>query len=57
MHPSKSAVVENIQTNPVSGPDPNINTLISFCLDLPEELIYCPVLTCEVFDQIFLGLC
>ena len=57
MHPSKAAVVENIQTNPVSGPDPNINTLISFCLDLPEELIYCPVLTCEVFDQIFLGLC
>ena len=48
--------VTNVQTEPCAGADPNINTLLSFSCELPINKLYCPHLTCDVFDYIFIGL-
>lgn len=54
--PERAQAVTNIQTEPYSGKNPNINTLLTFTCLLPLDTLYCPVLTCEVFDYIFLGM-
>jgi hypothetical protein len=55
--PDQAGAATNIETDPnFSGPNPNINTVLSFSCFLPTEELYCPALTCEVFDYIFLGL-
>ena len=47
----------NIETPRVApGPNPNLNTSIKFKCKLPIEELYCPSLTCEIFDYIFMGL-
>ena len=45
----------NIMTKPCHGPNPNFNTMITFSCRLPVESVYCPSLTCDVHDYIFLG--
>jgi hypothetical protein len=52
----RADAITNIQTVPTAGANPNINTLLSFSANLPAEALYCPQITCEVFDYIFLGL-
>ena len=55
--PEKALAVQNIKTAPKSsGPNPNINEVISFSSILPTKEIYCPKLSCEVFDYIYKGL-
>jgi hypothetical protein len=55
--PSISAAAKNIETaHNTPGPNPNLNTAIKFTCELPVEELFCPSLTCEVFDYIFLGL-
>jgi hypothetical protein len=55
--PDQAGAGTNIETDPnFAGPNPNINTVLSFSCYLPTEELYCPALTCEVFDYIFLGL-
>jgi len=55
--PSISAAAKNIETaHNMPGPNPNLNTAIHFTCELPVEDLFCPSLTCEVFDFIFLGL-
>ena len=39
----------------VSGPNPNINATLTFTLNLPVEDIYCPSLSCDVYDYIYRG--
>ena len=47
----------NIKTIPrESGSNPNINALLSFKVPLPVEELYCPALSCTVYDQLFMGL-
>jgi len=53
--PERAGAISNIQTVPIAGANPNINTLISFSANLPVEALYCPLLACEVFDFVFLG--
>jgi hypothetical protein len=54
--PDKAQVVTNIVTEPKApGRNPNILTTISFSCDLPDEKIYCPKLSCEVFDNVCRG--
>jgi hypothetical protein len=56
--PEKSFAVTNIKTAPKSpGQNPNINEMISFSTQLPVDKLYCPKLACDVYDQIFKGLC
>lgn len=52
----RSFAVENIVTDPCVGANPNFNTIITFSTTLPVEDIYCPALTCDVHDHVFLGL-
>jgi hypothetical protein len=43
--PEKAKAVTNIKTTPGDkGPNPNINTVISFLMKLPADKIFCPVL-------------
>ena len=54
--PHKAHAVENISTQPsVTGPDPTISTVVRFSLYLPNDPLYCPSLTCGVYDYIFKG--
>ena len=49
--PEKSKAVQNVMTNPKDpGSNPNVNTMISFTMSLPKNPLYCPKLTCDVFD-------
>jgi len=55
--PEKAQAVTNIKTQPnAAGPNPNINTMISFAIDLPVNPLFCPRLQCDVFDYVYKGL-
>lgn len=55
--PIAGAVFRNITTTPgPSGPDPTINTVVSFKMLLPEDHKYSPSMACRVYDKIFTGL-
>lgn len=54
--PEKAIAVSDIITDPSVGQNPNFNTIITFSSQLPIEEIYCPALTCDVYDHILLGL-
>ena len=54
--PEDGRALTNIRTLPgPTGPNPTINTLVSFKLPLPTSPLYCPKLVCSVFDYIFMG--
>ena len=54
--PDKSDAINNIKTDPMeNGPNPNINNTLSFNVSLPIESLFCPSLSCDVYDYIFLG--
>lgn len=55
--PELAQTITNVQTEPKNpGKSPNINTTISVCARLPSEELYCPKLTCDVFDNVCRGL-
>jgi len=55
--PSRSLAVENISTQPsATGSNPTISTVIKFSIYLPNDPLYCPSLTCGVYDYILKGL-
>ena len=54
--PIKAHAAENIKTQPsATGPNPTISTVIKFKISLPNDSLYCPSLTCGVYDYIFKG--
>lgn len=54
--PSKAHAIENISTQPSAiGRNPTISTVVKFNLFLPNDPLYCPSLTCGVYDYIFKG--
>jgi len=54
--PAKAHAVTNVQTDPnANGPNPNINTMLNFLVNLPREELYCPSLECDVFDFVYRG--
>lgn len=54
--PPNSTAVENIRTQPTaSGNNPTINTTMKFTIPLPIKSLYCPKLSCAVYDYIFKG--
>lgn len=54
--PDEGSALENIKTQPGdSGANPTINTLIKFTLPLPTDPLFCPKLSCSVYDYIFKG--
>jgi len=54
--PAKAQAITNVQTDPnANGPNPNINTTLTFNVNLPVEELYCPALECDVFDFVYRG--
>lgn len=54
--PSIGNDLKNIKTDPrAPGPNPTICTLMSFQCPLPIDPLYCPRLSCQVYDCIFTG--
>ena len=54
--PEKAQAVTNVQTDPnANGPNPNINTMLTFNVQLPEEELYCPSLACDAYDYVYIG--
>ena len=54
--PKLSGSLNNIKTIPGEpGSNPNINSTIKFNIPLPRDELYCPALSCIVYDQVFLG--
>lgn len=48
--------LKNLKTDPKApGANPTINTMMQFFVPLPIEPLYCPRLSCQVYDQIFAG--
>jgi hypothetical protein len=55
--PEQAKAVQNVRTNPgEAGANPNINTTITFTLMLPTNPLFCPKLSCDVYDTLFTGL-
>jgi len=54
--PALGDSLENIKTEPkMAGADPTLNTLITFSIPLPENLLFCPRLAMTVYDSIAMG--
>ena len=54
--PPNSSAVQNIKTQPsASGANPTLNTTMMFSIPLPTDPLYCPKLSCAVYDYIFKG--
>ena len=55
--PEKAQAVTNVATDPnAPGNNPNINTMLTFNVQLPIEELYCPSLACDCYDYVFMGL-
>lgn len=54
--PNMGTNLQNLRTEPKApGPDPTINTLMTFNVPLPLDPLFCPRLSCQVFDNVFAG--
>ena len=53
--PEHAQAVTNLKTQTGKGADPNYNCILNFNVKLPENVVFSPVLKCEVFDCIFLS--
>ena len=54
--PIAASNLETVETPPgAKGPDPTINTVVSFRALLPSEADFVPQLACRVYDKIFKG--
>ena len=54
--PIAASNLETVETTPgPKGPDPTINTVVSFTALLPSQEDFVPALACRVYDKIFKG--
>ena len=54
--PTIGTNLKNLKTDPKNpGPNPTINTLMQFFVPLPIDPLYCPRLSCQVYDTVFAG--
>jgi len=54
--PKLGSDLSNIRTEPkMAGTDPTLNTLIEFNAPLPVDILFCPRMSCSVFDNIAMG--
>ena len=50
----QSKAIDNITTMPKEGgSNPNIRTTLTFEVKIPIDPLFCPRMTCDVFDQLF----
>ena len=54
--PTVGTNLANLKTEPsAAGPNPTISTLLKFQVPLPIDPLYCPRLSCQVYDCIYTG--
>ena len=54
--PMAAQALSSIQTQPgPAGPDPTINSVISFNVPMPINDLYAPSMSCRVYDKVFKG--
>ena len=54
--PPNGPAVADIKTQPKApGSNPTLNTTVSFNIPLPTDPLFCPKLSCTVYDYIFKG--
>ena len=54
--PTIGTNLKNLKTDPKNpGANPTINTLMKFLVPLPIDPLYCPRLSCQVYDTVFAG--
>ena len=54
--PTIGTNLKNLKTDAKApGANPTINTLMQFFVPLPIDPLYCPRLSCQVYDQVFAG--
>ena len=54
--PTIGTNLSNLKTEPsAAGPNPTISTLMKFQVPLPIDPLYCPRLSCQVYDCIYTG--
>lgn len=53
--PNGAQALDKTTTPNQPGPNPTLNTTMTFSLPLPVNKLYCPKLTCTVYDNIFAG--
>lgn len=54
--PALGTNLSNIRTEPkMAGSDPTLNTLIEFNAPLPVDELFCPRMSCSVYDNIAMG--
>jgi len=54
--PEKAQAVTKVNIDPnACGPNPNINTMLTFNVQLPIEELYCPSLACDCYDYVYMG--
>lgn len=55
--PEQAKAVTNVRTQPNdTGPNPNLNTTVTFTMRLPSSGMFCPKLSCDVYDYLFKGI-
>jgi hypothetical protein len=55
--PGEATSIANIRTTPSDkGPNPTLNTVLKFNFSMPKDKLYCPSLSCAVYDNLFMGL-
>ena len=55
--PEQGEALDNIKTQPgPTGPNPTINSTMSFKVALPKDPLYCPKLVVSVYDYQYKGM-
>ena len=55
--PVAASALSSVQTVPgPTGPDPTINSVISFSVPMPRNPLFAPSMACRVYDKVFKGL-
>lgn len=54
--PMASSALSSIRTTPgPTGPDPTLNSVISFSVPMPKNRLFAPRMSCRVYDKVFTG--
>ena len=55
--PVAASALSSVQTVPgPTGPDPTINSVISFSVPMPVNPLFAPSMSCRVYDKVFKGM-
>lgn len=56
-YPGESQLITELKTQPsASGPNPNIGAVMSFKCKIPKDPLFCPSLSCNVYDYLLSGM-